>query len=134
MVCAPQNPRHKNIYSVAHQARAPQKVDNSVAHLQNAPQKYFCGARKAVRHRTECATKLFSMRHRNIFDYLMYLTIIRYITVFIQKIIETVIYFDTVLKQTHYTISSHHLEPKIHTYSGKCQINCTKVHLMSHKS
>ena len=36
---------------------APQKVDNSVAHLQ------------------KCATEIFSMRHRNNFDYLLYLTI-----------------------------------------------------------
>jgi len=87
MVGAPQNPRHKNIISVAHPAvcgapcRAPQKVENSVAHFQNAPQKYCSCATEIlvhalmnltiiylwrtyfVRHSIWCATKLFTMRH-----------------------------------------------------------------------
>ena len=36
-----------------------------------------------------------------------------YITIFLQKIIVTVIYFDTVLKQTDKYVH-HHLEPEIY--------------------
>ena len=120
------------IYFCGARAHAPQKYPDSVAHQKACATEILSVAHvPSMRHRIACATEK-NMRHRIIYRYSRFADaycintgILQEIQVYIQDLYRynrnnNIV--DTVYENIHITMSSHYLEPEIHTYSDKLQI------------